>query len=401
MIKQENEWMENPAEDSMENSTGNSPESPKEEPIGNRMESVMENLVEKSMGSPDETPIIATTWIGTANHGFAQYAIEELRRMFTGMKFAYLIPSEIFRFTVPESKTEVLQRIYRDEPMFLRHLQPVDVQLERSASEEPAVEIGRLWQVAAPLLEVASGTAVAVQVRKTEDAMFLLSPSEVKKLFDERMVAKAGVMPVVREADQIVSVFVTGEAIYLGVSRPEENISDWSGGAIRFRKEEGQISRAKFKLLEAEYAFGLDFSQYRAAIDLGAAPGGWTSLLLERGLQVTAIDPGALHPSLLRHPKLKYLRRNAANVQLEPNDYDLLVCDMSWNPKQTGKLLKELIDALQVGGTVILTVKLMHKKPFQTVKEVVKELEPELSLQRAKQLFHNREELTLFLIKNY
>jgi 23S rRNA (cytidine2498-2'-O)-methyltransferase len=338
-------------------------------------------------------------WIGTSNRGSAQYAVEELRRMFPTMKFVYLVPAEVFRFIVSDMHAEeVVSQILSNEPIFLRHLQPVDAAFERSDSEASA-DLQRLQEAVIGLGTLSIGDKVAVQVRKTEASGFGLSSSEVKRALDDAMVSRIGVEPVVRDADWIVSVYVTEQAVFTGVSRPEHNLSDWPGGMIRFRHEDEQISRAKFKLLEAERVFGLDFTAYRSAIDLGAAPGGWTSLLLERGLHVTAIDPGALHPSLKGHPKLTFLKRNAADVKLEEGGSDLLVCDMSWNPKMTGKLLKDLLYALQTGGSVIMTVKLMHGKPFQTIKEVIRELSPDLTLQRAKQLFHNREELTLFLVK--
>ncbi|TCZ81032.1 SAM-dependent methyltransferase [Paenibacillus albiflavus] len=348
----------------------------------------------------DTTSSVSSTWIGTANHGFAVYAVEELRRLFPSLKFSYIVPSEIVQFTIGLPQEEVLQLLHANEPMFLRHLHPVHVEIERTEEVEAEAELAAICSHLEDLSGIHSGAKIAIQARKSEGSNFNYSPSEIKKALDAVLIDQYRAEAVVRDADQIISVFVMADSIYMGISRPTDNLSDWSGGAIRFRKEDGQISRAKFKLLEAEYAFGLDFTQYRHAIDLGAAPGGWTSLLLERGLHVTAIDPGALDSSIIRHKRLTFYRRNAANVKLDDNNYDLLVCDMSWNPKQTGKLLKDLLYALQSGGTIILTVKLMHKKPFQTIKELLRELEPELSLQHAKQLFHNREELTLFLIKN-
>ncbi len=63
------------------------------------------------------------------------------------------------------------------------------------------------------------------------------------------------------------------------------------------------------------------------------------------------------------------------------------------------KLVRGLLYALKTGGTAIITVKLMNKKAFQSIREVIQDLSPELELQKAKQLFHNREELTLFLVK--
>jgi len=348
------------------------------------------------MSKNDEWLNVPGGFIGTANRGYGQHAVEELRRLFPEMKFVYLTPAEVFRFVVPVARHEAIEQIRYSAPVFLRHLQPVDEVLPRV---DEVVDLNKLRHALIEYGEFEQGDKVAIQARKTEQSGAIYSPSDVKCLLDEVLTDTYGTVPVVRDADHIVSVFVTNAAMFIGVSKPEDNLSDWAGGMVRFRQEDGQVSRAKFKLLEAEREFGLDFGSYRSAIDLGAAPGGWTSLLLERGLRVTAIDPGDLHPSVKRHPNLTYMKRNAADVKLTPAAFDLLVCDMSWSPMQTGRLLKQLLPALQTGGTVIMTVKLMHKKPFQTIRDLSRELGPELALQRAKQLFHNREELTLFLIK--
>lgn len=340
---------------------------------------------------------VESTFIGTANHGYGQHAQEEIRRLFgQGCKFGMLVPAEIFIFTLPVDKEEATRRLLEQEPMFLRHIQPVDArQTWNGGSMDELVELVRTTKV----LSLEEGAATAVQVRKTEQVGSELSPAGCKQAIDQVLNERFGTVAVVKDAKWTVSVYLTAAEVYLGLSRPEHNLSDWSGGAIRFRKEEGQVSRAKFKLLEAERVFGLDFSQYRSAIDIGAAPGGWTSLLLERGLRVTAVDPAKLDKELLRNPRLTFLQKNAGDVKFPENSFDLLVCDMSWSPRQMARLVKELLYALQSGGTAVITVKLLHKKPFQTVREMLEDVQPELMLQKAKQLFHNREELTLFLVK--
>ncbi len=58
------------------------------------------------------------------------------------------------------------------------------------------------------------------------------------------------------------------------------------------------VSRAEHKLAEAIHVFGLDLRAGMRAIDLGAAPGGWTFLLAERGLDVVAVDPPHWRPRL-------------------------------------------------------------------------------------------------------
>ncbi len=346
------------------------------------------------MSTSDTTA--GSRFIGTANHGFAVYAQEELRRLFSRPKFVSLVPGEIFLMETDRSGEDVIAELKRNEPMLLRHIQPACAALP---AEGTAADIERLKRYVKEELRFRSGEKVAVQVRITEGTQVNYTPYGVKEAVDPVLMEAHGAEPVVREADRIISVLVTTNTMYAGVSRPEDNLSDWSGGAVRFRREEGQISRAKFKLLEAEYKFALDFAQFNRALDIGAAPGGWTSLLLERGLSVTAVDPGELHPTLTGHPRLTYLRKNAGDVTFADEAFDLLVCDMSWSPRQMIKLVSGLLHALESGGTAIITLKLMHGKPFQAVKEAVGGFRPALELRRAKQLFHNRDELTLYFRK--
>ncbi|NEW06482.1 SAM-dependent methyltransferase [Paenibacillus sp. SYP-B3998] len=337
--------------------------------------------------------------IGTSNHGFAQYAQEEVRRLFPTAKFTLLVPTEVFLFEVPIELGEVLAKLSEQEPIFLRHVQPVHQEWELSRSEADVDQL-KGWLGQANSSEfIGSGKKVAVQVRKEERANVPYAPFAVKAALDEVIVSQLESEPVVRHSDFIISVYVSASKLFAGISKPTDNLSDWSGGAMRFLKEEDQISRAKFKLLEAEQRFGLDFSCARAALDIGAAPGGWTSFLLERGLRVTAIDPAAMHPNLLGKPQLTIHKKNAGDVKLRQDEFDLLVCDMSWNPRQMARLVADLLYALQSGGTAIITVKLMHKKPFQTIRELMQIFESSLHLIKAKQLFHNREELTLYLQK--
>ncbi|MNN98271.1 hypothetical protein D3C81_2176210 [compost metagenome] len=73
---------------------------------------------------------------------------------------------------------------------------------------------------------------------------------------------------------------------------------------------------------------------------------------------------------------------------------------MSWSPKLMAKLVTGLLHSLSPGGTAIVTVKLMHKKPLAVIKEIIAMFEGgRMQIQRAKQLFHNRDEITLYMIK--
>jgi len=343
----------------------------------------------------EDTHLAESVLICTANRDFAAYAQEELRRLFGSVKSRVLSDREVLLVHLNASAEEAVQKIVQSRPIFLRHIQPVQF-------EQTGENAGALLGDAAAFITSTGllypGVRAALQVRKSADAGGDSAP-QLKEWLEELLRASEAEW-VSAGADWIVSVYLTADTVYAGISRPEDNLSDWSGGAVRFRREEGQLSRAKFKLLEAEREFGLDLSAYRSAVDIGAAPGGWTSLLLERGLKVTAVDPAKLHPSLLKQPNLTYIRKNAGEVKFRDNEFDLLVCDMSWSPKLMVQLVTGLLHALAPGGTAIVTIKLMHKKPMALIKEVIASFEDSrLQVQRAKQLFHNREEITLYMIK--
>jgi 23S rRNA (cytidine2498-2'-O)-methyltransferase len=335
-------------------------------------------------------------FILTSNHGFASYAQEEIKRLIPNCRFQILLPTEVLLLEVEASKQGVLSQINGNEPVFLRHIQPVDQSWNLDDWLADIHCVGR-WLNEQDIFQ--AGNLIATQVRVQDKSVIPYQPSEIKNLIEQILLDKADIQSVTRHATWTISLYISTQNIYVGISKPQENISDWSGGAIRFMREENQVSRAKFKLLEAEYVFDLVFHATQEALDVGAAPGGWTSLLLERGMRVTAIDPAEMHESLTRNTSLTYYKKNASDVKIKANRFDWLVCDMSFSPRQSIPIVLQLVDTLKPTGCVILTVKLMHKKPFQSIREVLGMLDKQLQLIQAKQLFHNREEITMYFKK--
>lgn len=98
----------------------------------------------------------------------------------------------------------------------------------------------------------------------------------------------------------------------------------------------GYVSRAAMKLIEGLDRFGIDPAD-RICLDIGASTGGFTQVLLERGVRrVHAIDVGhdQLHASLKDHPKV--LARDGLNARdltlahLDGDRPSLLVSDVSF-----------------------------------------------------------------------
>lgn len=105
-----------------------------------------------------------------------------------------------------------------------------------------------------------------------------------------------------------------GGKAYVGESRARVN--DWPMGIARLRMPPGAPSRSTLKLAEAfdvflgERASDLLRPGMRA-VDLGAAPGGWTWQLVQRGIAVTAIDNGPLKGTVRGDALVTHLREDA------------------------------------------------------------------------------------------
>lgn len=76
-------------------------------------------------------------------------------------------------------------------------------------------------------------------------------------------------------------------------------------GAVRFEEDrEGPPSRAYLKLWEALTRIGRWPGPGEVALDLGAAPGGWTWALAQLGGQVVAVDKAAMDPAVAAMPNV-------------------------------------------------------------------------------------------------
>jgi 23S rRNA (cytidine2498-2'-O)-methyltransferase len=97
-------------------------------------------------------------------------------------------------------------------------------------------------------------------------------------------------------------------------------------------------SRAFAKLVESEIRLGLQIQPGETCVDLGAAPGSWTYVALERGAKVIAIDRAPLRDDLMSHPSLTYIQGDA--FAFEPNKrVDWLVCDVIAAPERCIELV--------------------------------------------------------------
>ena len=139
------------------------------------------------------------------------------------------------------------------------------------------------------------------------------------------------------------------------------------------------------------------------AVDLGAAPGGWTWQLVQRGLKVIAVDNGPLKGAAAGHPNIKHLRQDGFRFRPQ-RPVDWLVCDMVEQPQRVAALMTEWF----IGGftqRAIFNLKLPMKKRVAALHDALNSIRTALNNKgiryqlEARQLYHDREEVTVYLAR--
>lgn len=130
------------------------------------------------------------------------------------------------------------------------------------------------------------------------------------------------------------------------------------------------------------------------AVDLGAAPGGWTWHLVQRGGRVIAIDNGPMDATLMRTGKVEHRRTDGFRfVPQRPADW--LVCDMVEQPLRIAKRVAEWLDQGWAKRAVV-NFKLPMKQRQAQLQQCLALLSP--AEVRCKQLYHDREEVTAVIL---
>lgn len=279
-------------------------------------------------------------------------------------------------------------------PVFLRHMFPVQTAIDLpDLPDVPAL----CAELARTLIgDTAPGKRIAVQSRVKSGVS--LESRDVKAAVDA-VLAQAVHTPVIKHPESIVSFVFTSDKLYAGFSRAADNLTDWNGGAVHYSQSGGVLSRAGHKLEEAIEVFGIDLGGLKLALDLGAAPGGFTRHLLSRGFKVTAVDTAEMDASLRNHPDVVVYRDNAFGLQFRPGAFDIITCDISWDALRTARFLARLSPALVPGGVLVMTVKFMGASPLKTIRAAAEVLGEAYTLVKARQLWHNREEATFYLTR--
>lgn len=196
--------------------------------------------------------------------------------------------------------------------------------------------------------------------------------------------------------------FVAGDHAFLAESDPRDS-APWPMGVPRLKMHADAPSRSALKLEEALLVLLTADERARLlrdgmrAADLGAAPGGWTWVLTRHKLHVTAIDNGPLRPHVMETGLVQHLRADGFSWH-PAKPLDWMVCDMVEQPSRVAARMAEWF---REGWCrhAIFNLKLPMKKRWQETRLCLERFETQAGkplTMRAKQLYHDREEITVF-----
>lgn len=193
-----------------------------------------------------------------------------------------------------------------------------------------------------------------------------------------------------------------GDHVLLASSRPGDS-APWPLGVPRLKMHKDAPSRSALKLEEALLVLLSEDERARlmkegmVAADLGAAPGGWSWVLTRHLLRVSAIDNGPLRQSVLDTGRVQHLRADGFSWQ-PPHPLDWMICDMVEQPRRVAERMATWLREGWCRHT-LFNLKLPMKKRWQETRLCLELFEQQAQKPltiRARQLFHDREEITVF-----
>ena len=346
------------------------------------------DLTHKQEGPP------TTSVLFSAAEPYVDAAINELKNAFQRrmLSFERLGPDTCLVHTVGVAAPEIFAASYRIPLVFVRHL--VDEVARVRPLEDEEYLVDELVERIQELTGQHGHSHLSLQAWSTgrtpigaEHLRFKIAD----RLSDGLGLARAG-------KPNILALCVTPREVVLGFTKRTHALSDWPGGRVRLSRRPDQVSRAEFKLEELLKVGGVRFPKRGTAVDLGASPGGWTRVLRDAGLKVHAVDPADLDPRVARDSGVLHERTTAGRFLSKTRvGFDVAVSDMKMEPRRSCETLLQVADHLSPEGVAVLTLKLTPRRALAVVRASMTSLRARYTISFARQLYHNRNEVTVVL----
>ena len=371
---------------------------------------------------------MTSTFLITSSEEFQSAARAELKRFEPQLTEGDNLAPGLFLVHSALTEDDFAALVEASHPIYTRHIFPVQTQIKLEANIQDLENISLVIAEKVQAAGWSPNIQYSVQARLAGEGSHPYSPFAIREAIVSKLAELGQGQENIKDSEQIVSVVCNEGQAYLGLSRPAQNLSGWAGGMRHYAKGPEQISRAEFKLLEALEVFDVDLPRRGTALDLGAAPGGWSRILLDVGLSVIAVDPAALDERLPATDLQSQSRKRTTSISAQPfhhagiatlghyrgyaEDYlqqareehrrfELICNDMRMDALVAARLMVDFAPLLAPSGFALSSLKLPHEtrklKPTALVNRALAILGEAYGEVQARQLFHNRQEITVLL----
>ena len=286
---------------------------------------------------------------------------------------------------------EAVRRLREAETRLIGRAAPVQVEVTITQDAE---SLARLAQAALDVAHLPRGATFVVRCRRRGDHEF--QSRDVERAVGMALEDQAGGVPVFdAETEYTVSVEIFQDRAYLGINRTEMLVHKELRDARKYPPGERPLNRAQLKLREALSVFDIQLRPGMRALDLGAAPGGWSAVLAAAGCTVVAVDKGELDPQVAQQPQVQHLRMSAQQAQEQDlGEFDIIVNDMNLEPTESADIMCAFAQRLRPGGAALMTIKYVTSARRRHDREAIERLSQCYDDIQIRHLPHNRLEAT-------
>ncbi len=289
---------------------------------------------------------------------------------------------------------DVLETLRASETATIARCVPVAVKASIGAAVE---HLQTLREAALTIADFSEGDTFRVECKRRGNHRF--SSGDVQREIGLHLEEHTLAVFAFEDPKYIIPVEIYQDVAYLGCLPRDRVLVKTITRMRKYAPGKRPLNRAEAKLREALKAFDVTVDATIRALDLGAAPGGWTKVLAALGAHVVAVDPAELAPEVAALPNVTHFRGRAEEYPTASpgQQFDLITNDMNCDPVESAELVRSLFCLLRSGGDVIMTVKFVTRKRRKHVADVVELLAPHFAECREKRLPHNARETTVLL----
>ncbi len=333
------------------------------------------------------------TFIVTNVTGWDARARLELRRLLPGASVESLFIRGNIVVVSPEAVDVVLDRLRGASTRYISRITPVQWRLGIGPGSD---QLGRIAETASLLRtpDRSRSFRVTCTRRGTHD----FTSRDVEMRVADVFVDSTGPRVDLESPEQILCIEIYQQVAWLGMNEASDVVTKPLRCGRKWAPGNRPVSRAEHKLRELLRKYDITLPAEARALDLGAAPGGWSRVLAARVAEVVAVDPGALDERVLELPNVTHLR--CRTDDLDPAElglFQIVTNDMNMRAAESAQLMCDVAPLVEPGALAVMTVKFFTPHPGAHVDAAVKVLQSEYEGMQVRRMPHNAKETSLIM----